>query len=75
MPVGQPKMGESWWRDLTECSPLEKGMENHFSILAFRPKIEPFNPATPTLQNLLLLRTIFKSTVLGSFLFLTLECY
>ena len=33
MPVGQPKMGGSWWRDLTECGPLEKGMANHFSIL------------------------------------------
>ena len=27
-------MGGSWWRDLTECGPLEKGMANHFSILA-----------------------------------------
>ena len=36
MPVGQPKMGGSWWRDLTECGPLEKGMANHFSILALR---------------------------------------
>ena len=26
----------SWWRDLTECGPLEKGMANHFSILALR---------------------------------------
>ena len=26
----------SWWRDLTECGPLEKGMVNHFSILALR---------------------------------------
>ena len=34
MPVGQPKMGGLWWRDLTECGPLEKGMANHFSILA-----------------------------------------
>ena len=34
--VGQPKMGGSWWRDLTECGPLEKGMANHFSILALR---------------------------------------
>ena len=25
-----------WWRDLTECGPLEKGMANHFSILALR---------------------------------------
>ena len=27
-------MGGSWWRDLTDCGPLEKGMTNHFSILA-----------------------------------------
>ena len=26
-------MGGSWWRGLTECGPLEKGMANHFSIL------------------------------------------
>ena len=31
--VGPPG---SWWRDLTECGPLEKGMANHFSILALR---------------------------------------
>ena len=36
MPLGQPKTGGSWWRDLTECGPLEKGMANHFSILALR---------------------------------------
>ena len=29
-------MNGSWWRGLTECSPLEKGMANHFSILALR---------------------------------------
>ena len=29
-------MGGSWWRGLTECGPLEKGMANHFSILALR---------------------------------------
>ena len=23
-----------WWRVLTKCGPLEKGMANHFSILA-----------------------------------------
>ena len=34
--LGQPKTGGSWWRDLTECGPLEKGMANHFSILALR---------------------------------------
>ena len=36
MPVGLPKMGGSWWRGLTQCGPLEKGMANHFSILALR---------------------------------------
>ena len=36
MPVGQPKTGGWWWRGLTECGPLEKGMANHFNILALR---------------------------------------
>ena len=31
-----PKMGRSWWRGLTECGPLEKGMANHFSILDWK---------------------------------------
>ena len=26
----------SWWRGLTECGPLEKGVASHFSILALR---------------------------------------
>ena len=34
--VGPPKTDGSWWRGLTKCGPLEKGMENHFSILALR---------------------------------------
>ena len=34
--VGPPKTNGSWWRVLTKCSPLEKGMANHFSILALR---------------------------------------
>ena len=29
-------MDRSWWRGLTECGPLEKGMANHFSIFALR---------------------------------------
>ena len=29
-------MAGSWWRGLTECGTLEKGMANHFSILALR---------------------------------------
>ena len=33
---GEPKTGGSWWRGLTECGPLEKGMANHFSIFALR---------------------------------------
>ena len=32
--VGPPTMDGSWWTVLTKCGPLEKGMENHFSILA-----------------------------------------
>ena len=32
--MGPPKMDGSWWRGLTGCGPLEKGMANHFSILA-----------------------------------------
>ena len=31
-----PKMDGSWWRVLTKHGPLEKGMANHFSILALR---------------------------------------
>ena len=34
--MGPPKMDRSWGRGLTECGPLEKGMANHFSILALR---------------------------------------
>ena len=34
--VGPPKMDGSWWRVLTKCGPLEKGMANHFSILVLR---------------------------------------
>ena len=45
MPVGQPKMGRSWWRGLTECGPLEKGRANHFSILMISVRLQgkPFN--------------------------------
>ena len=35
--MGPPKTDDgSWWRGLTECGPVEKGMANHFSILALR---------------------------------------
>ena len=33
---GATQDGRVMWRDLTECGPLEKGMANHFSILALR---------------------------------------
>ena len=29
-------MDRSWWRVLTKCGPLEKGMANHFGILSLR---------------------------------------
>ena len=32
-----------WWRDLTVCGPLEKGMANHFSILALRTPCTVWN--------------------------------
>ena len=34
--VGPPKTNGSWWIVLIKCSPLEKGMANHFSTLALR---------------------------------------
>ena len=34
--VGPPKMDGLRWRVLTKCGPLEKGMTNHFNILALR---------------------------------------
>ena len=34
--VGPPKTEGLWWRGLTECGPLEKGMANYFNILALR---------------------------------------
>ena len=37
--LGPPKTDGSWWRRLTECGPLEKGMANHFSILALRASL------------------------------------
>ena len=36
--IGPPKTDGSWWGVLTKCGPLEKGMANHFSILALRTK-------------------------------------
>ena len=34
--VGLPKIDGPWWRVLTKCGPLEKGMANHFNILALK---------------------------------------
>ena len=34
--VWSPKTDGSWWRVLTKCGQLEKGMANHFTILALR---------------------------------------
>ena len=34
--VGPTKMDMSWWRVLEKYGPLEKGIANHFSILALR---------------------------------------
>ena len=34
--VGPSKTDGSWWRVLTKHAPLEKGMANHFNILALR---------------------------------------
>ena len=36
--VGPPKTEGSGWRVLTKHGPLEKGMANHFSILALRTR-------------------------------------
>ena len=37
MPVGPPKMGGSWWRDLTQCGPLEKGRQTTSVFLPWEP--------------------------------------
>ena len=34
--VGPPRMDGSWWKVLTKCGTLKKGMPNHFSILSLR---------------------------------------
>ena len=34
--VEPPKTDGSWWRGLTQCGPLEKGIANHLIILALR---------------------------------------
>ena len=44
-------MDGSWWRGLTECGPLEKGMANHFSILALRPHEQNEKQKDKTLKD------------------------
>ena len=39
------KTDGSWWRILTKCSPLEKGMANHFSILALKESYKQYEKA------------------------------
>ena len=42
------QMDRSWWRVLTKYGPLEKGMANHFSILALRtPRFNPWVEKIP----------------------------
>ena len=45
--VGPPKMDGSWWRILTKCGPLEKGMANSFSILILRTPWTVQNSISP----------------------------
>ena len=50
--VGPPKTDRSWWRGLTECGPLEKGIANHVSILALRtPCSDQYEKAKRTLKD------------------------
>ena len=51
-------MGGSWWRGLTGRGPLEKGMANHFSILALRT---PMN--TMKRQNDRILKEVLPRSV------------
>ena len=61
--MGQPKMGGSWWKDLTECGPLEKGMANHFSILALRTPWTVWNHTWDPRKPNLLPKAFFRSTL------------
>ena len=44
-------MDGSWWRVLTKCGPLEKGMANHFSILALRTPYDMKRQNDKTLKD------------------------
>ena len=44
-------MDGSWWRVLTKHDPLEKGMANHFSILALRPHEQNEKQKDKTLKD------------------------
>ena len=43
-------MDRSWWRVMTKCGPLKKGMANHFSILEQHEKAKK-NPTTTTTKK------------------------
>ena len=52
--VGPSKMDRSWSRDLTKHGPQEKGVTNHFSILALRTPWIVWKSNNMTLKNELL---------------------
>ena len=60
--VRPPKMDGSWWSVLTKHGPLEKGMANHFGILALRtPRLDwAFNNWWIKVQ-------VFQQRIVGSF--------
>ena len=64
-PVGPPRTDGSWWRLLTKCGPLEKGMANHFSIFALRT---PWTVWTVwmVLEHMVVIFVIFWETIIFS---------
>ena len=52
MPVGQPKMGGSWWRDLTECDVVHWRREwQTTSVLLPQETHEQYEKAKRTLKE------------------------
>ena len=49
--VGPPKTDRSWWRVLTKYGPLEKGIANHFSILAVRTPLTVWKGKKRTVKD------------------------
>ena len=64
--MGQPKMGGSWWRGLTECGPLEKGMANNFSILALRNPMNSMKRQNDRILKEVLPRSVGAQYATGS---------